>query len=364
MQAVVNVLHSSWLTTGPTVDRFETAFAETVGAKYAVAVSSGTAALHSACAAAGFGPGDEGIVPPMTFAATANTLVHLGATPRFADVRSDTLLLDPDKVEELITEKTRAITAVDYAGQPANYNALRALADKHNLLLIADACHAPGATRGGKKVGALADMTCFSFHPVKHITTGEGGMIVTDDPDLAAAMRRFRNHGIDTDARARSNAGTWYYEMVDLGLNYRLTDIQAALGLSQLENLPAWLKRRREIAARYDQAFADLPGISPLGLDAAVEHAYHLYVVRVNAQQAGVTRDELYARLRERGIGVNVHYIPVHLHPWYRTHLQTGPGLCPAAEEAYEEILSLPMFPALTDADIDTVIQEVRDAVG
>ncbi|MCP4566239.1 MAG: aminotransferase class I/II-fold pyridoxal phosphate-dependent enzyme, partial [FCB group bacterium] len=235
IQSVVEVLRSDWLTTGPKVDAFEHALADYVGAEYGVAVSSGTAALHCAMYALGIGPGDEVILPPMTFAATANCVVFLGGTPVFADVQPDTLLIDPVAVEKKITKRTRAIIAVDYAGQPCDYDSLRDIANSHGLSLIADGCHALGAVYKGHRVGSLADMTVFSFHPVKHITTGEGGMITTNDPKFAGRMRRFRNHGIDTDFRQREQQGSWYYEMVDLGYNYRITDMQCALGLSQLK---------------------------------------------------------------------------------------------------------------------------------
>lgn len=361
--AVCSVLRSDWLTTGPKVAEFEKSLAEYVGTKYAVAVSSGTAALHAAMYAIVIGPGDEVIVPPMTFAATANCVVFQGGTPVFTDVDPDTLLLDPSKAEEKITEKTRAIIGVDYAGQPCDWDMLREIADKYGLRLVADGCHALGAEYKGCKVGSLADMTVFSFHPVKHITTGEGGMITTDDPELAGRMRLFRNHGITTDHRQREEQGSWFYEMADLGYNYRITDFQCALGISQLRKLPKFPERRRKIAARYDEAFADLPGINPLVVCPDVLHAYHLYVVRVDPDALGIDRDSFFANLREKGIGVNVHYIPVHLHPFYRKKFLTGPGLCHVAEAAYEQIISLPMFPGMTDADVKKVINVMQEVI-
>jgi len=357
IEAVVEALRSDYLTTGPRVAEFESAVARFVGAAEGVAVNSGTAALHAAAAAIGIGPGDEVIVPPMTFAASANAVVYTGATPVFADVRADTLLLDPAAAAAKVTPRTKAIVAVDYAGQPCDYAALRALCTAHGLTLIADGCHAIGATFRGRRVGELADLTCFSFHPVKHLTTGEGGMAVTNRADLAAAMRRFRNHGIATDYRQREAQGAWFYEMTSLGWNYRLTDIQCALGLSQLRKLPGWLDRRRQLAARYDAAFAEDPAIRPLAIAPEALHAYHLYVVRVPG------RDRAFRELRTRGIGVNVHYVPVHLHPFYRERFGTGPGLCPVAEAAYAEILSLPLFPGLAEADQDRVIAALRETV-
>src|ERR1043165_6451624 len=256
IRAVVEVLRSEWLTTGPMIEKFEAALAALVGAKHAVAVSNGTAAIHAAAFAAGIGPGDEVIVPPMTFAASANCVVYQGGVPIFADIDRSTLLLDPAAVEALVTSRTKAIIAVDYAGQPCDYTALGEIARRHDLVLIDDAAHAIGASDNGRAVGTLADLSTFSFHPVKHITTGEGGAITTDDTELAQRMRIFRNHGITTDHRQREQQGSWFYEMVALGYNYRLTDLQCALGLSQLRKLPDWLVRRRAIARRYDEAFA------------------------------------------------------------------------------------------------------------
>ena len=363
IKAVNDVLRSDWLTTGPKVMEFEQAVADYVGAKYAVAVSNGTAALHAAMYAIGIGSGDEVIVPPMTFAATANCVVFQGGTPIFADVDSDTLLIDPAKVEKKITEKTKAIIGVDYAGQPCDWDTLREIADKHGLRLVADGCHALGAEYKGRKIGSLADMTVFSFHPVKHITTGEGGMITTDDPALLRHMLFFRNHGISTDARQRERQGSWFYEMVDLGYNYRITDFQCALGISQLQKLPKFLERRREIAAHYDKAFDGLSGISPLAVRKDSLHAYHLYVIRVDGDTLNMDRTMLFTKLRENGIGVNVHYIPVHLHPFYRREFHTGPGLCPIAESAYEQIISLPLFPGMTDEDVEQVVLEVKNNI-
>lgn len=363
IEAVVQVLRSAWLTTGPKVIEFEEAFAKFVGARYAVAVSSGTAALHAAMYAIGIKPGDEVIVPAMTFAATANCVVFQGGNPVFVDVDPETLLIDPDQVKAKITPRTKAVIAVDYTGQPCDYDALREVADRHGLALVADACHALGATYKGRLVGSLADLNVFSFHPVKHITTGEGGMITTDIPDFAERMRIFRNHGITSDYRQREKQGSWFYEMVDLGYNYRITDIQCALGLSQLNKLHGWVKRRQEITAMYNAAFAELSTVRPLAVRPEVFHAYHLYVVRFDLTKLGATRGEIFAALRAEGIGVNVHYIPVHLHPFYRQRFGTKPGICPVAEATYEEILSLPIFPRMTDSDVNDVIMAVQKVV-
>ena len=363
IKAVREVLRSDWLTTGPKVAAFEKALARYVGAKYAVAVSSGTAALHCAMYALGIGRGHEVIVPTMTFAASANCVVYQGGTPVFVDVASDTLLIDPKDVETKITPKTKAIIAVDYAGQPCDYDALREIADRHQVSLVADACHSLGATYRGRSVGSLADLSVFSFHPVKHITTGEGGMITTDREEYAKRLRIFRNHGITSDHWQREAQGSWFYEMVDLGYNYRITDFQCALGMSQLQKLPRWLERRQEIARQYDEAFAGIKEIRPLAVEAEVRHAYHLYVIRVNKDGPGFDRKTFFQALRSRGIGVNVHYIPVHLHPFYQKRFGTGPGLCPVAESVYEQVLSLPMYPAMTDEDINMVINTVRSSI-
>ncbi|MUM76959.1 UDP-4-amino-4,6-dideoxy-N-acetyl-beta-L-altrosamine transaminase [Pseudodesulfovibrio sp. F-1] len=354
IQAVTEALKSDFLTTGPRVPEFESAVAAYCGARYGVAVANGTAALHAAMFALGIGPGDEVVLPPMTFAATANCVLYMGATPVFADVCPDTLLINPDRVRERITTRTRAIIGVDYAGQPGDWDALRKLADERGLSLVADGCHAIGASIDSRKVGTLADMTVFSFHPVKHVTTGEGGMIMTDRDDFDQRLRLFRNHGITTDARSREETGQWFYEMTDLGYNYRLTDIQAALGTSQMRRLPEFLARRREIAAFYDNQFAGTP-VRPLAVREGVEHAYHLYVVRIS------DRDRVFTEIRAAGIGAQVHYIPVHLHPYYRSTLGTGEGLCPVAEEAYRQILSIPMFPTMTAGDKEHVVKTMLE---
>jgi perosamine synthetase len=361
LSAVIEVLKSDWLTTGPKVEEFEKAFADLVGARAAVAVSSGTAALHTAAYACGIGPGDEVIVPAMTFAATANCILYQGGTPIFADVDRDTLLLDPRDAERKITPRTRAIIAVDYAGQPCDYDALRSITDAHELVLIDDACHAVGGAYKGRPVGTLADLNTFSFHPVKHVTTGEGGMITTHDPALAERMRTFRNHGITTDHRQREQQGSWLYEMVDLGYNYRISDFQCALGISQITRLRERVLRRQEIARRYDEAFASIPQIKPLVTRGDVSHAYHLYVIEVKPDRLSVGRSEIFKALRAQGLGVNVHYIPTHLHPFYRERLRTRPGLCPNAEAGYQGIISLPMFSGMRDQDILRVIDTVAD---
>ena len=355
--AVVEVLRSDWITTGPAIGQFEEAIAGFVGARHAVSFSSGTAALHAAVFAAGLGAGDEAITTPLTFCATANAVLYQGATPVFADVRRDTLTIDPDEAARCVTPRTKAILPVDYAGHPADLDAMLALADRHGLVVIEDAAHALGATYRGRGVGSIAHMTMFSFHPVKHLTTGEGGMITTDDAGLAQRLRLFRSHGIESDARARQAGGTWFYEMTALGYNYRLTDIAAALGLAQVPRLAANLARRRAIAARYDAALAGTSGLTLPAVAADVAPAWHLYPIRIDPP---ADRGEVFRALRAEGLGVNVHYIPVHLHPYYRDRFGDRRGEFPQAESAYQELISLPMFHGMTDADAEDVTTAVQ----
>jgi len=361
IEAVVEVLKSDWLTTGPKIAEFEERFAAWVGARHAVSFSSGTAALHGAAFAAGLAPGDEAITTPLTFCATANCILYQGATPVFADVSPDTLNLDPREVAKKISSRTKAIIAVDYAGHPAPLDELALLAKTQGALLIEDACHALGAEYRGKRVGGIADMTVFSFHPVKHLTTGEGGMVATNDGRLAETMRRFRNHGISSEARERQEAGQWSYEMVLLGFNYRLTDIACALGLSQLDRLATNLARRREIAAQYTAAFRDLPELTVPAAREGVNPAWHLYPVRLNREALAAERSEIFSALRAENLGVNVHYIPVHQHPYYRERFKSNSNSrsresYPVAEDAYERLISLPMFHAMTAQDVEDVI--------
>jgi len=360
--AVIEVLKSDWLTTGPKIGEFEERFASWVGARHAISFSSGTAALHGTAFAAGLGPGDEAITTPMTFCATANCILYQGATPVFADVSHDTLNLDPQKVSPKLSSRTRAIIAVDYAGHPVELDELDELAKRHKALLIEDASHALGAEYRGKRVGGIADMTVFSFHPVKHLTTGEGGMVTTNDARLAETLRRFRNHGIGSEARARQEAGQWFYEMVLLGFNYRLTDIACALGLSQLEKLAANLARRREIARQYTAAFRDLSAFTAPAVRDDVNPAWHLYPIRLNLQMLTSGRAEIFRALRAENMGVNVHYVPVHQHPYYRERFPSQENY-PVAEDAYERLISLPMFHSMTAQDVEDVIHAVGKVV-
>lgn len=350
IEAVVEVLRSDWLTTGPAVERFESEFATYVGAEHAIAVSNGTAALHLCMLAADIGPGDEVIVSSLTFAASANCARFVGADVVFADVRPDTLNIDPDHVASLVTPRTKAIVAVDFAGVPADLDELMEIATRHGLVLVEDACHAPGATYRGRPIGSIAHLSTFSFHPVKHLTTGEGGMVTTGDPELARRVRRLRNHGIDTDFREREEQGTWAYDMVELGFNYRLPDMSCALGSAQLARQPEWVARRRTLAARYAQLFSHHDGIRLPTEPDDREASWHLYPVRVRGEDVAATRATAFDHLRANGIGVNVHYRPVHLHSYYR-RLGYEPGICPVAEREYEGLLSLPMWPGLSSDD-------------
>ncbi len=360
INAVADVLRGDWLTTGPMVDQFEAAFGTYVGADHAVAVANGTAALHLTMLAADIGPGDEVIVASMTFAASANAARFVGAEVVFADVRDDTLTIDPDHVAALITDRTRAIVAVDYAGIPCDLDDLLALADRHELMLIEDACHAPGATYRGRRIGSVAHLTAFSFHPVKHLTTGEGGMVTTNDAELASRLKQFRNHGIVTDFRQREDLGTWVYDMADLGFNYRLPDINCALGLSQLTKLDGWVARRQEIARRYADAFSVVDHVRTPSVPDDRESSWHLYPIRLVGDNSAELRSRAFELLRGQGIGVNVHYLPVYLHSYYRA-LGYEPGLCPVAEAAYDGLLSLPMWPGLDKRDQDFVINLLSD---
>src|SRR5258706_741981 len=332
---VVETLRSDSLTTGPKVEEFEEVFAAAVGAKLAVSLNRGSSALHAAVFAAGLGPGDEAVTTPMTFCATANCVLYQRARPVFADVSGDTLNLDPVEAEGKVSGRTKVILPVDYSGHAADLDPLIAMAERHGLTVIEDASHALGGEYRGRRGGSVAHMTTFSLHPVKHVTTGEGGMVTMERADLAETLRRFRNHGISSEARQRQNVGQWQYEMVLLGMNYRLPDINCALGLSQMKRLDQNLARRREIAAVYGARLAGLPGLILPTVRAEVNPAWHLYAMRMDAANLTVARAEVFRALRAENIGVNVHYIPVHLHPYYRERFGYKGGEFPVAEAAY-----------------------------
>ena len=356
IQAVVDVLKSDFLTTGPKIAEFEQTVADYVGAKYAVAISNGTSALHAACFAAGFEPGDEVITTPLTFAASANCVLYCGGTPVFADVDPKTYNIDPEDIQRKITDRTKAIIAVHLAGQPCDMDAIHSIAREHGLIVIEDGAHALGSVYKGKKVGSMSDMTTFSFHPVKPITTGEGGMIVTDNEDFYKKMILFRSHGITRDdSMMTRNDGPWFYQQFNLGYNYRITDIQCALGCSQMKKLDRFLARRKEIVARYNEAFADCDNIiTPYQLS-DTESGWHLYIVQVKK----CDRRQVFENMREKGIGVNVHYIPVYMHPYYQEHGYENVH-CANAEEIYSHIISLPLYPGLTSEQQDYVIDTLK----
>jgi UDP-4-amino-4,6-dideoxy-N-acetyl-beta-L-altrosamine transaminase len=359
IQAVNEVLRSDYLTTGPRIVEFENIVASYVGAKYAVAIANGTAALHAACFAAGIGPGDEVITTPITFAASANCVLYCGGKPVFADIDPVTYNIDPEDVIRKITSKTKAIIAVHFTGQPCDMEAIYAIAKKYNLIVIEDAAHALGADYKGRKVGTISDMTTFSFHPVKHITTGEGGMVTTSDEKLYKKLISFRTHGITRDVSLMThNEGAWYYEQFDLGYNYRITDIQCALGISQMKKLDQFIARRTEIANQYNKAFKALEGITIPYQAQGCNNSWHLYVVQIN----NMDRKEVFDQLRQAGIGVNVHYIPLYKHPYYQNNGYSD-VICTNAENLYKHSISIPLFPKMTDEEVHYVIKAVEDIV-
>ncbi|MFD1736761.1 UDP-4-amino-4,6-dideoxy-N-acetyl-beta-L-altrosamine transaminase [Bacillus salitolerans] len=358
INTVVHTLNSPYITQGPKIEEFERKVANYVGAKYAVAFTNGTAALHAACFAAGISEGDEVITSPITFAASANCVRYVGGVPVFADIDPKTYNIDPTQIERNITSKTKAIIPVDFTGQPVDLDPILEVARKHNLVVIEDGAHSIGATYKGKRVGTQADMTMFSFHPVKHITTAEGGMIVTDFDEYARRLKLFRSHGITTQNLSKDE-GPWYYEMVELGYNYRMTDIQAALGVSQMSRLDEFVRRRREIVSIYNEEFSKFEAVTiPYQLE-ETNSSWHLYMITIDLDKFTVGRREIFEALRAENIGVHVHYIPVYLHPYYQ-HLGYNRGLCTIAEEWYEKALTLPIFPKMSDEDINSVIQGVN----
>lgn len=357
--AVVDVLKSNWITQGPKVDEFERKVADYCGARYAVAVASGTAALHAACAVAGITDGDEAITTPITFAATANAVVLCGGKPVFADI-DNTLNIDPKEIQNRLSARTRAILPVDFAGHPADLDAIKAIARDKGLVVIEDAAHALGAEYQGRRIGSISDMTILSFHPVKHITTGEGGMVLTDSREFYEKLRIFRHHGIIRDSGSENS---WYYEIDSLGHNFRLTDFQCALGISQMNKLDGFIRRRREIAARYDEAFAGMKEIITTVEQENVKAVYHIYVIQLRLEKLKAGRQAVFEALREKNIGVNVHYIPVHLHPFYRRKFGYKKGDYPRAEGYYERAITLPIFPRMSDEDVERVIETVKKVI-
>ncbi|WP_010237138.1 UDP-4-amino-4,6-dideoxy-N-acetyl-beta-L-altrosamine transaminase [Clostridium arbusti] len=364
IEIVTKVLKGDYLTTGPNVKAFEEKVAKYVGAKYAVAVCNGTAALHTACFAAGIKEGDEVIVTPMTFAASSNCVLYCGGKPIFVDIDPKTYNIDPDKIEEKITDRTKAIIPVDFTGQSVHMDKIRCIAEKHNLIIIEDAAHALGSEYKGNKIGSLAHMAEFSFHPVKPITTAEGGMIITNDEKLYERLSLFRTHGITRNKALMSHEeGPWYYEQIDLGYNYRITDIQCALGSSQMNKLDSFVKRRREIVQIYNEDFKELSDYITTPYEAEYSNSgWHIYIVKFNLDKFKVGRKEIFEALQAENIGVNVHYIPVYFHPYYQK-LGYKKGLCPEAEKLYEQMLTLPLFPKMSNNDVEDVINSVKKVV-
>lgn len=362
--AVVGVLKSGWLTTGSKVRKFEDEFSRFVGARHAVAVNSATAALHLALAAVGVAEGDEVIVPTMTFAATAEVVLYLKAKPVLVDCLPDTLNIDPDAIEKALTPRTRAVIPVHFGGQPCDSARILSLARARGLKVIEDAAHALPALDHSRMIGAIGDITCFSFYATKTMTTGEGGMATTDDPAWAEKMRLLSLHGISHDAWNRYSAeGSWYYEVASVGYKYNLTDIAASLGLEQLKKCRAFAVARQRIAEAYTAGFADLPELRTPICDPAKEHAWHLYVIQLELERLKLDRREFIEALRQQNIGSSVHFIPLHLHPFYRQTFGYQPGDFPVAADAYRRIVSLPIYPGMSDADVEDVIAAVRGIV-
>ncbi len=364
IRAVTDVLKSGYITCGPKIGELEAKLCEITGAKYAVAVSNGTAALHLACLAMDLGPGDELITTPITFAASANCALYCGAKPVFADINPDTYNISPESIRQKITPATKAVVAVDFTGQAVELNEIREICREHNLILIEDAAHSIGTKYNGQPVGSIADMTTFSFHPVKTVTAGEGGAVTTNDENLYRKLLRLRAHGItrNLDEMKNPNNAPWHYEQTELGYNYRITDFQAALVASQLNKLPAFSKRRKEIVARYNEAFADMPEIIIQKEIPESDTTRHLYILQLNLPLLTCSRREFFEAMCAENICPQVHYIPVYYHSHYEA-LGYTKGLCPNAEALYEGILSIPLFYSMTDEDVEDVITAVKKLI-
>ncbi|RDY23313.1 UDP-4-amino-4,6-dideoxy-N-acetyl-beta-L-altrosamine transaminase [Romboutsia maritimum] len=361
IEAVVNVLNGKYLTTGPKIKEFEDKVAKYVGAKYAVAVSNGTAALHSACYAAGIKNGDEIITSPITFAASANCILYCGGKPIFADINPHTYNINPKEIEKKITNKTKAIIPVHFTGQSVNLDPILELARKYNLIVIEDAAHALGTKYKDKHIGSISHMTEFSFHPVKTITSGEGGVITTNSEKFYEKLILFRTHGItkNKDFMNNKDKGPWYYEQIDLGYNYRITDLQCALGISQLDKIDDFIKRRKELVNMYDEELSKIDGIIIQKEEEFSDTSRHLYIINLDLDKFIVGRKEIFEALLAENIGVNVHYLPVYLHPYYQK-LGYKKGLCPIAEKLYKSIITLPLYPKMDDKDFSDVIKAVN----
>ena len=365
IQSVVETLKSGWLTTGSKVKRFEEDFSRYVGCKHAVAVNSGTAALHLALDAVGIKEGDEVIVPTMTFTATAEVVLYFKAKPVLVDCQPDTFNLDPTRLEAAITPKTKAIIPVHMAGQPCDMDEILSIARKHDLRVIEDAAHALPAIYRGKTIGAVGDITCFSFYATKTITTGEGGMATTDNSEWAERMRMMSLHGISHDAWKRyTKEGSWYYEVLSPGFKYNLTDIAAAIGIEQLKKCNEFWQARQRIAMVYEKAFAEIEEIQLPLCRKDVQHAWHLFVIQLDLERLKINRNQFIEALREKEIGTSVHFIPLHLHPYYRDKFGYKPGDFPNASAVFERIISFPIYPKMTEADVASHRGRERDCTG
>lgn len=361
IEEVIEILRSDFVTQGPKITEFEKALAAYVGAKYAVAFSSGTAALHGACSVVGISDGDEVIAPTLSFVASANCVLYCQGKPVLVDVSNQSLTIDVSKIEEKITKKTKAIIAVDFAGHPADWDKLKKLAKKNNLVLIDDAAHALGSKYQNRPIGSIADMTVFSFHPVKTITTGEGGAVTTNNWQFWQKLSAFRNHGMLKSAKLVKDNGGWFYDIASLGYNYRMTDMQAALGISQLGKIDRFIKRRRKIWQKYNQAFGGIRGLVLPREQADCFCAWHLYTLRIDEKVLGKSRREIFDKLRKVGVGVQVHYIPIHMHSLYFQKFGYRKGDFPVAEQYYKEAISLPLFPKMTKNEVGFVIDAVKN---
>ncbi|HLD82663.1 MAG TPA: UDP-4-amino-4,6-dideoxy-N-acetyl-beta-L-altrosamine transaminase [Candidatus Omnitrophota bacterium] len=362
IREVMKVLNSDWLTQGPKIKEFEDSLCKYAGARYAVAVSSGTAALHIACLAAGLKKGDEAITSPITFAASANCVLYCGGRPVFSDIEPDTANINPEDIKKKITRKTKAIIPVHFAGQPCELEKIRDTAQRNNLIVIEDAAHALGASYKGSKIGygKYSDMTIFSFHPVKAITTGEGGSVLTNRKDLYDRLLVLRNHGITRNIKLlRKKPLPWYYEMKTLGFNYRLTDIQSALGISQLKKIDKFLSARKKISAQYSKAFKDIEWLRALEDKNGRVSARHLYIALIDFKKIRKKREEVIRHLKRKGIGTQVHYIPLYRHPYYRNSFDYEPRDFPMAEKYYQRALSLPLYPGLSEEQVNYITKEV-----
>ena len=364
INAVVDVLKSDYLTCGPKIGELERRICEVTGARYAVAIANGTAALHVACLAVGLGEGDEVITTPITFAASANCALYCGAKPVFADINPNTYNIDPIDIERKITSKTKAVVAVDFTGQAVEIERIRGICNKYNLIFIEDGAHSIGTKYKGKNVGSLADMTTFSFHPVKTITGGEGGAITTNDKELYEKLLLYRAHGItrNTGLMEHIPHGSWYYEQIGLGYNYRMTDIQAALIISQLDKLDMFVKRRKEIVEMYNEAFEQIPEVIVQQEIKESDTARHLYIVQLDIEKLKVGRLEIFDALKAENVCCNVHYIPVYYFPYYEK-MGYKRGICSNAEKLYEAMLSIPLYYGMTDEDVQSVIEAIRKVI-